>query len=736
MADAFFNGAQSDWLGITRNAFRDGRIYFDSGIRREIEQDVRQFQGLHPMGSKYLSEAYRSRSRFFRPKTRSTIRKNEAVAAAAFFSNVDVVEISPWDDSDKMQEGAAKLQKELLNLRLRRSIPWFQLSMAAYQEAQAVGLVCSHQYWKTDKKRGIDQPMIELVPIENMVFSPSAHWYDVVGTTPYLIRLIPMLVKDVQARMRTPDPKTGGMKWQPCTDNEILQSVHHYSDSIRLQREVGRPDPQAAPTSLTPFQLVWIYETIADINGEDYIWYTLGETKVLTNGVPLKKLYWHGLRPYVIGYSVIEAHKVYPPGVARIARDIQGELNENANQRLDNVKLAMNKRYFGKRGSQIDLRSLTRSISGAVTLMNDPEKDVKIVETQDVTGSAYREQDRLNADFDEMAGSFSQSSIQGNKELSDKVGGMEILTEDANLLQGYQLRTYTETWVEPTLYQLMRLEQHYETDEDVLMLAAKKAGLGEGGTPETVDDALLMQELNLTVHVGIGATTPKSQLENLIFAFAKIREMLADGVLAQYNLNVEEVINEIFGKLGYKSGERFFDWNDQNPMVQTLKMQVQQLQQELANKKDPPELTAAKVDMVRAQIKKILAETFNVNVEGLFGSMQAGEVVAAVPAVGPVADTIARAAGYEPPVPAGVDPGIADGTQGISPPSEATPPAGLSIAKNGVPDSLGTHNAGINLNPGGQPALPQGVPHNTDPLHPALPVHPALGANKGIEGGR
>jgi hypothetical protein len=66
-------------------------------------------------------------------------------------------------------------------------------------------------------------------------------------------------------------------------------------------------------------------------------------------------------------------------------RDLQGELNEVRNLRLDNVKLAMNKRYFVKRGAQVDLRSLTRSTPGGVTLMNDPAKDVVINEVKDVT---------------------------------------------------------------------------------------------------------------------------------------------------------------------------------------------------------------------------------------------------------------------------------------------------------------------------------------------------------------
>jgi hypothetical protein len=804
VADAApFKGASSDWLQITQSGFKDGRQYFDSGVRREIERDVRQFQGLHPSDSKYLTDAYKARSRFFRPKTRATIRKNEAVAAAAFFSNTDIVEITAWDDDHPMQQASAELNKELLQYRLKRHIPWFHVAIGGYQEAQSVGLVCAHTYWKTDKKKGIDTSAVDLVPIENMVFSPASSWFDVVNSSPYLIHMIPMFVKDVQARMRAIPGKTETGKWDKLDDSVILQGVQAYSDSIRLAREQNRADSQAASTSLTPYQLVWVYRTIADIDGTDYMWYTLGDSQLLCDGTPLVKSYWHGLRPYTIGYSVLEAHKVYPPGVARLTRELQGELNENANQRSDNVKLAMNKRYFGKRGSQLDIRSLVRGSPGSVTLMNDPEKDVKVQETKDVTQSSYEEQDRLNIDFDEIAGSNSKAARGDPNDLSNKVGGAELLTEDSNQIEGYQLRTYTETFVEPVLYQLMRLEQHYETDEAVLSMCGKKANIQQHGISE-IDDNLMMQELSLSVHVGIGATSPRKQLDNLLFGFAKIKELLETPTLSQYGLDVEEMMNEIFGKLGYRTAERFFKWNNQDPAIMALNAQVQQLTTALKNKQDPPEIVAEKVALLQSQVKKTLAETFNVNVEGLFGSMQAAEVVAAVPAVAPVADTIAAAAGYEPPIPAGTSPaiqpagsppipaggpvggaspagGVSPPMGGGAPPSAAGPPMGpvgqsqgpapgVSINPKGITNAkTGTvihPGAAVGANPVGalgagpaggagagpnggagaagrtsassglvKPGLPAGVPHNTDPLHPALPGHPDVGTHAGIEGG-
>jgi len=74
-------------------------------------------QGQHPSGSKYLGDDYKYRSKLFRPKTRSMVRKDEAQTAISLFSNEDVVSITAQDDDNKMQQASAELLKEVLHYR-------------------------------------------------------------------------------------------------------------------------------------------------------------------------------------------------------------------------------------------------------------------------------------------------------------------------------------------------------------------------------------------------------------------------------------------------------------------------------------------------------------------------------------------------------------------------------------------------------------------------------------------
>src|SRR5258708_40130018 len=96
-----------DWLSLARSCYQASTDYMDTNYRKNWEDNLRAFGNKHPSDSKYNSENYRYRSRIFRPKTRSVIRRNEAAGAAAFFSNPDIIDTQPVNKSDVKSKVAA-----------------------------------------------------------------------------------------------------------------------------------------------------------------------------------------------------------------------------------------------------------------------------------------------------------------------------------------------------------------------------------------------------------------------------------------------------------------------------------------------------------------------------------------------------------------------------------------------------------------------------------------------------
>lgn len=596
---------------LARDAYTSSTTYFDSSIRTNVEAAMRQFRSEHPMGSKYRSDGYASRSKLFRPKTRAMVTRAEAMAAEALFATDDAVTILPWDEDNHDDLISADINKALLQYRLtgkhpRRCIPWFMTCIAAYQDAMVNGIVCSRQWWEYAPDRNIDRPRVDLVPIENVRFDPAASWIDPVNSSPYWIELVPMYVKDVRAKAMEPNERK---RWINVEDGKLIgAATAQRFDSTRQTREgQARTDPTNNSTAITDYTIVWAHRNVVEWNGEDYFYYTLGHEILLSEPRPLVEEIWHGRRPYVMGYAAIQAHRNYPDSPVMQTRDLQTEANDVANLRLDNVKFVLNKRYFVKRNAQVDLRSLTRNSVGSATLMRDPEKDVKTVEYSDVTGSSYQEQDRINADFDEVGGMFSNSSVNTNRKLNETVGGMNIQAADSNQIASYRLRTFVETWIELVLSQLVQLEQKYETDDTVMAIAGKRAPAYQRYGENRDLDTYLDRELSLSVNVGFGPTNPAFQLERFMAAMRQFKEILADQVLQNAGIDIEEVKKEIFGKLGYRDGRRFFQESD-NPEVQALEQQVQDLMAQLAAK-NPPEVVAANVAKTNAEADKVTAET-------------------------------------------------------------------------------------------------------------------------------
>ena len=601
-----------DWLAIARSSYTGSTDWVNANLRNRWERNLRSFNNQHPTGSKYYSNDYKHRSKLFRPKSRAALRNAEAYAAQAFFATQDLLDVRAADEDDEQQAASAAINKELLNQRLeKKPIPWFLTLVGAYQDTRTLGICISKQSWNYEERdngstfepaidelgqpiydaEGVpvmnevpnieiikDEPQVRLIAPENIRIDPGAEWLDPINSSPYVIELIPMYVGDIRERMGKIDPKSGEPVWFELSDEQIHQAKTQEYNSTRQAREGYREDSKESKTQLRDHDIAWVHENVVRIDGQDWHWFTLGVYHLLSEAQPLETTYRQGERPWVLGFSNVEAHKTYPASVFELTEDLQKEANEIANQRIDNVRLAMNPRYFYKLGGSVDLTTLARSTPGGPVGMKHPggtDPDVFIDRPPDVTQSAYAEQDRLNLDFDEMAGSFSASSVQSNRQMNETVGGMKLLSSSANTVQDYDLRTFAETWVEPVLGQLIRLEQAYETDEVLLAVAAKKSKVWQRFGVSETNDKMLEGQFTVRVNVGIGSTDPTIKLDRFLTGTTAIGELFGEEIRA--DIDKRAVVGEIFGILGYRDADRFFLWDDDDPKIGQLQKMVEEL---------------------------------------------------------------------------------------------------------------------------------------------------------------
>lgn len=563
--------------------------YMEANVTRQWEQNLSHFRSEHAAGSNYKKKDWR-RSRTFRPKTRSNVKAQEASAASAIFSTMDIVDVKSVDTTNERMNIAAQVRKKVIEHRLS-GMPWFLTVIGAYQDTKVYGLCISMQYWdyryteeeepeldeegmpigdtdeqgqvsmRMKKRRHIlsDRPAVDLIEPENFGFDPMADWRDPVNTSPYLILLKHMYAGDVREMMSTDRPNP----WREYPLAQVLsaRSLHVDTERTRQAREGNdRTDPMDQQRGADVHTTVWVHLNIFREAGVDYGWWTLGTHLVLTDPMPLHEMpeFQHlrrGERPFAVGYSTIEAHRNHPAGDVEQSAPLQREINDIANQRLDNIKLALNKRWMIRRGSQIDLEALIRNVPGGGIMVNEPERDVKEITTNDVTGSSYQEQDRLATDFDELVGGFSQTGQMASKGRgAETFKGMQQLSGAAGAVQDYGVKIFFVTWMDTVLRQVDRLVSYYEDDETILALAAKNSDLWIRYGSDQVTDDLMEQDLLVRVNVAIGNTDPMRRVERLVFATTQSVSLpgMAERVKS---INVT---NEIFGALGFEDSSRFF----------------------------------------------------------------------------------------------------------------------------------------------------------------------------------
>ena len=640
--------SDKEWTLMFRDALTAASSYQTTKLRSQWSRNYRAFSNRHMQGSKYDTLRYRHRSKLFRPKTRMAVRKNDATAASAMFSTEDVVSIAPERASDRVQVMTARFVHEALNYRLDRDSPmtgpsWFLTAIGARQDAQLTGICVSKQYWQYETRRvpafverplvdeftglpmfdeegfGLteeviedqnevvaDRLMIDLVPGEHALIDPTGDWRDPIQTGGYFIAAFPTREEDLKAMIRDQSdrPRMGGGEWRTGIDVGKLVSARgdekRNSQSVRRAREDG-VDRYESRFADKNGDVLWLYEVFYRYGGTDWHFWMLGEHMLLSDPRPVEESYpaHKGLRPYVRGLGSLETHRVVPQAPVEAWQPLQQEINDIGNLRLDGLKMSISPITKIRRGRNVDFKQVQNRGPDAMIMVTELD-DVSFDRAPTPPSETQLDINNLNTDFDELAGIFSQGSVQTNRQLNETVGGMNLLAGSANSLTEFDLRVWVETWAEPVLRQCVMLIQHYETSEVVIAVAGEKAGLlanmpspvrGQEAALERDEDeqdpiplSVVMENLDaaaisVRVNVGIGALDSRQKLEKFMGGVKMTLEMApllaADGIVP----NGKEMMQEGWGLLGYRDATRFFKTKapDQSPPpeVQIKQMELQ-----------------------------------------------------------------------------------------------------------------------------------------------------------------
>jgi hypothetical protein len=606
--------SDADFLRMVREADTQALHYVNQVNRASWERSYHAYHQEHFSQSKYKSSDYKNRSRFFIPKTRTAMRKDMAATAASLFGSIDAVNCMAGNEADPIQRASAAVLKELVNYRTDRasgkaSMAWFHTAMGARQTSLLTGICMSKQYWKLELKRAgtedyddeeagekltrdvfepdIDRPECDLMPPENFTIDPAADWRNPAQDAAYVTLKYPMRIDEIRRKQR--DPRN---PW-----NELPESVLKTGDegqqmqmqSIRRAREQGLDRFDESQTART-FGIYWVWENFIRVAGEDWCFFSIGDKALLTDPKPVAEVYPEqgGERPLVMGYGALEAFRIFPMSNVESWRMLQQESNDIRNLSLDALKQNIMPVTKVVRGKNVDLEQLKRRGQGSAVMVQDKD-DVTWEQTPTFPQQVVAMTQKLDIEFDDLSGQQNYGTVQDNNALGKTLGGLKLAAGAANAVQEFDIRIWIETWVEPVLSQIVKLEQFYESDQTVLELCGERAKLFQKFGIDQITDEMLEQSIAVRVNAGLGAGDPQQRLakfQSAVQVAMPLLQLSPDFAAQKVVMDWEAVMEEVFGAAGYRDGgKRFVKKGEGQQPNPTMQPQIDKLKSETEKNK-------------------------------------------------------------------------------------------------------------------------------------------------------
>lgn len=500
----------------------------------------------------------RKRSALFIPKTRQHCTGWKTTITNAFFMSDDFVTLTNAVAPEK-----ARFTNEVVNLRLDkgrnyRSVHAF-ISKAAdahVKYGNAIGKVGWEYRSEAVEEVGpdgevtkyespeTDRPFLELIPFENVQYDYRVISEDPVNDSPFWRQWIPMYVGDVKAKFASREwKKPRGFNWENI-------AAPASTELVRKSRQGKMQNPSAqsfGSDDVSEYRQIWAVENYFRVGGTDWTFISLGDEYIVTDPERVVDKFAHGSRPYAMSSFDPEAFRSYSDGVPEKGRHLQAEINAIRNQRRDNVSIILNRGHYVRRDAGVQLQSLLAPRPGMVTLGDSiTQNDIRPMEMQDVTASAYNEEQITERNFEEISG---KSQNRLGVQSADRQTATEAAIEASSggEYEAFVIKGFSDGFVYPLMCMYIINVVAMESDEATLMDAALATGLPP--------DPMLLAPCEITINAGMGSTN--KELRSMRLATAIDQGIMLAQVDPTFVGTVKELYRERLPLLGIKNVDRF-----------------------------------------------------------------------------------------------------------------------------------------------------------------------------------
>jgi hypothetical protein len=527
---------------------------FDSARtdRKDLEDgwlnDYKAYRGvLEPSAS----GRHKWRSRLFIPATFKAVEGIYPRGMLALFTVPDFFDVMPRESGDVDQ---AEIVKKLLEYYFEK-MDLFTNFGRFFKQMLLYGTSVGKIYWQKDSMMktsarsifGIKLPPIteEIVKFDGPYFEPIDLWD--FYTDPKVGDLSSW---KIHRTWRTIDDlRASSIKYENLDEVEKMAAELKKEDSSQSERiyAAGRSLPKE-----TRKGLVEILEYWNEDNSE--------VVTVANQGIIIKQRpnpFNHMDHPFIYGNYTMIPFEFYTPGVPASCRDLQWQLNDTTNQRMDNVNLILNRMFKVVKGMGVNLSQVV-SKPGGILQMDSPEA-VTPLETPDITQAAYLEATNIERKIEEVTGA-TKYTIGTGTETSRRTATeakIQSLTGDERF--NLMVRFLESQVIKPLIRKSYQLLQQFMTIDKVIRIVG-----AEGEKWITVNPEDIKSDYDFEP-AGSVRTATRDAIQAQLINFLAI---------AQNNptVNSTEILKRIWENFGFKDADRII--RSQEQMMQMASLQA------------------------------------------------------------------------------------------------------------------------------------------------------------------
>lgn len=263
----------------------------------------------------------------------------------------------------------------------------------------------------------------------------------------------------------------------------------------------------------------------------------------------------HGEKPFIRVVDYFQEHEFWGIGEIEPLEGMQDVMNALWNQRIDNVRLVLNRMMAFDPDNIHDLRDLQIRPGGTIRVKTHdiPAGQVlQPIEIPDVTGSSYTEASEIERMTEKVSGVSAYTTGTDSPTQNDTATGISLITEAGNTRFSLKVRMAELTGLVPLARQFGSILQQFMPDEMIVRVVGED---GELDWKEVTADGL-QGGFDFDIEAESSTVTEsvrKEQAMSLMQTFAQI----IDPATGQPVLNLQALAKDVLDAFGKVNKDRY-----------------------------------------------------------------------------------------------------------------------------------------------------------------------------------